>query len=94
MEKTNPLYQKNYPEWKKNVIRAIRVFSASFIPAFIVVLKGANITGIENYSELKELLIKILISAIFAGGVAGISSVFNMLRDMYPDSVFFAKIVL
>ncbi len=94
MEKTNPLYKKDYPEWKKNLWRALRTFFIAFLCSFVLIIKDIDITGIENLNALKEYLIKLVMSALVGGVSGGIKALFEWLRDKFPDNIILARLPL
>ena len=94
MEKTNPLYKKDYPEWKKILWRALRTFFIAFICSFFLVIKNIDITGIEDLDMLKEYLIKLVISALIGGVSGGVKALFDWLRDEFPDNIILARLPL
>ena len=82
MEETNPIYNPEYPDWKKNLWGALRAFVAGFIPIFGYLLTQVKIETLSN----KEDLVKFLTSLALASVVAGIIGLGKFLRDLYPDS--------
>lgn len=88
MEKTNPLYQENYPEWKKVLWGMLRAFVPSFLGMFGFLLTSVTAENFEN----KESLIKFVVSVAFGSLIAGLKGLGSYLRDLYPDSPVFAKL--
>lgn len=88
MEKTNPAYVKDYPEWKVVLWGAVRAFVASFIPTFGFMLSSVTV---ENF-ESKETLIKLGISVGLSSLVAGIVGLGKFLRNVFPDSEVLQKL--
>jgi len=88
MEKTNPLYQENYPEWKKNMWGMLRAFTTAFLPVFGAML---TLVEIDTFAD-KEVLIKFIVSVAVGSFVAGLRGIGSYLRDLYPDSPVFAKL--
>lgn len=88
MEKTNPLYQEDYPEYKKVLWGMLRSFVGSFIPVFGVMLTSVTV---ETFTD-REVLVKFIVSVAIASFVAGLKGIGSYLRDLYPDSPVFAKL--
>lgn len=88
MEKTNPAFVKDYPEWKVVLWGALRAFVASFVPTFGFMLTSVTV---ENFQS-KETLIKLAISVGLASVVAGIVGLGKFLRDLYPKSEVLQKL--
>lgn len=88
MDKNNPLYQKDYPEYKKLLWGMLRAFVTSFIPVFGFMLMGVTATDFAN----TENFIKLMVSLGLAGLVAGLVGVGKFLRDLYPESPVMAKL--
>ena len=82
MEKSNPVYIKDYPEWKKVLWGALRAFVASFIPVFGFLL--TNVT-VENFQS-KDTLVKLAVTVALSSVVAGIVGLGKYLRDLFPES--------
>lgn len=82
MDKKNPIYQKDYPEWKKNLWGIFRAFVGSFIPVFGALLTTVTV---EHFQD-KEVLIKLGVSILIASLTAGIVGVGKFLRDLCPQS--------
>jgi len=82
MDKKNPIYQKDYPEWKKNLWGMLRAFVGAFIPVFGTLL---TTVAVEHFQD-KEVLIKLGVSILIASLTAGIVGVGKFLRDLYPES--------
>lgn len=88
MEKTNPLYQEDYPEYKKVLWGMLRAFTTAFIPVFGAML---TLVEIETFTD-KEVLIKFIVSVAVGSFVAGLRGIGSYLRDLYPDSPILARL--
>lgn len=88
MEKTNPLYQKDYPEWKKNLWGMLRAFTTAFLPMFGFLLSSVTIETLQD----KEILVKFVVSVLFGSVVAGLRGLGSYLRDLYPDNTVLARL--
>lgn len=82
MDKNNPLYEKDYPSWKKNLWGMLRAFVGAFIPVFGTLLTTVTV---EHFQD-KATLIKLAVSIGIASLVAGIVGIGKFLRDLYPES--------
>jgi hypothetical protein len=82
MDKKNPLYQKDYPEYKKILWGAARAFIASFLPVFGLMLSSVTVDDFEN----KDALIKLGVSVAIASVTAGIVGLGKWIRDAFPES--------
>lgn len=88
MEKTNPLYQKDYPEWKKILWGMLRAFVPSFLGMFGFLLTSVTAEHFEN----KEALIKFIVSVAFGSLIAGLKGLGSYLRDLFPDNTVLARL--
>lgn len=88
MDKSNPLFVKEYPEWKKNLWGAGRAFVAAFIPMFGLMLISVEVQDFES----KERLIKLVTSIGLASIVAGIIGLGKFLRDVFPESTLVQRL--
>jgi hypothetical protein len=88
MDTKNPLYEKDYPEWKKRVWGAVRAFFGGFIATLGVMLISVSIDDLQNWDRIKDFVIPVAIAALTAG-IVGLG---KYLRDMYPDSPILARL--
>lgn len=85
MDKSNPLYEVNYEEWKKNLWGALRAFVAGFLASLSVHL--LTISG-DNIMDL-DWWLKIVLVGSLVGGIVGIG---KFLRDAFPESPILARL--
>lgn len=88
MEKTNPLYQKDYPEWKKVLWGVLRAFVGSFIPVFGLMLTSITV---DTFTD-REIFVKFFVSVAISSMSAGIVGIGKYLRDIFPDNEVLAKL--
>lgn len=88
MDTKNPLFEKDYPEWKKALWGAGRAFVASFIPTLGLMFINVEISDFAGWESLKDFLIPVAIAS-FTAGIVGLG---KFLRDMYPDSPIAARL--
>lgn len=81
-------FEKNYPDWKKNLWGVLRAFVASFLGTMGLMLTSVTV---ENFQS-RETLIKLLASVFVASVVAGIVGIGKFLRDLFPDSKVLQKL--
>jgi len=82
MEKTNKLFQAEYPSWKKNLWGAFRAFVGAFIAVMGFMLTTVTVETFES----RETLIKFLYALGISGIVGGLIGLGKFIRDIYPDS--------
>ena len=85
MDKSNPLYEVNYEDWKKNLWGALRAFVAGFLASLSVHL--LTISG-DNIMDL-DWWLKIVLVGSLVGGIVGIG---KFLRDAFPESPILARL--
>ena len=85
MDRTNPLFEKLYPNWKKNLWGALRAFVAGFLASLSVHL--LTISG-DNIMDL-DWWLKIVLVGSLVGGIVGIG---KFLRDAFPESPILARL--
>ena len=85
MDTTNPLFEKAYPEWKKNLWGALRAFVAGFISSLAIQLLSINGDSITD----ANWWIKIVLYGSLVGGIVGLG---KFLRDLYPESKVLARL--
>lgn len=83
-------FDKNYPNWKKNLWGMLRAFVASFLATMGLMLTSVTV---ENF-ESRETVIKLIISVALASLVAGLVGVGKFLRDIFPNSTILQKLPL
>ena len=88
MEKTNPLYEKEYPDWKKNLWGAFRAFFSSFLAVLGFMLTQIEVKDFEN----RDTVIKLVVSISLASLVGGLVAVGKFLRDLFPDNAIVQKL--
>jgi len=79
MDTKNPLFQKDYENWKKNLWGAGRAFFSGFISVLAVQLltiNGDHITDLDWW-------LKIVLISCLVGGFVGLG---KFLRDLFPES--------
>ena len=81
-------FDKQYPNWKKNVWGMIRAFVCSFLTTMGLMLTSVTV---ENF-ESKATLVKLIISIVVASVVSGLIGLGKFLRDLFPDSGIVQKI--
>lgn len=81
-------FEKNYPDWKKNLWGAGRAFVAAFIPVFGFMLTQVKIETLSNREDLTKFVISLCLSSV----VAGIIGLGKFLRDLFPDSAVVQKL--
>jgi len=79
MDKSNPLYVKDYPEWKKNLWGAGRAFFAGFVSVLAIQLMSMN--G-DHLVDLGWWL-NIVLTSSLVGGLVGLG---KFLRDIFPEN--------
>lgn len=85
MDKNNPLYQENYPDWKKNLWGALRAFVDGFLGALATFLLTLNEDNLLN----TNWWLKVVLTGCFVGGLLGLG---KFLRDMFPESPVLARL--
>ena len=81
-------FEKEYPDWKKNLWGAFRAFVAAFLPVFGLMLTKVEITDFQD----KETLVKLCTSIGVASVVAGIVGLGKFIRDLFPESSIIQKL--
>ena len=85
MDRTNPLFDKAYPEWKKTLWGALRAFVAGFVGALATFLLTAN--G-DNVMDTNWWLRIVLVGSM-VGGIIGLG---KFLRSTFPASTILARL--
>lgn len=85
MDRLNPLFEKAYPDWKKNLWGALRAFVAGFLGALATFLLTANGDSILD----KDWWLRIVLVGSLVGGIVGLG---KFLRDAFPESPILAKL--
>ena len=88
MEKSNPLFVKDYPEYKRILWGALRAFVAAFIPVMGYMLMSATAEDFSCWENARIFLLPIAIAS-FAAGVVGLG---KWLRDLFPQSALVQRI--
>lgn len=82
MDKKNPIYQKDYPEWKRILWGMLRAFVSTFIPVFGFMLSSVTLETLQD----KDVLIKFVVTLVLSSLSAGLVGIGKYLRDLYPES--------
>jgi len=85
MDTRNPLFEKSFPDWKKNLWGALRAFVAGFISSLAIQLLSINGDSITD----ANWWIKIVLYGSLVGGIVGLG---KFLRDLYPESKVLARL--
>lgn len=85
MDRENPLFEKEYPEWKKSLWGALRAFVAGFLSSFAVFLLTINGDSILDVNWW----LRIVLVGSLVGGLIGLG---KFLRDKYPESAVLARL--
>jgi len=83
-------FDKNYPDWKKNLWGILRAFVAAFLATMGLMLTSVTVDNFQS----KETIIKLLASIFVASLAAGIVGIGKFLRDLFPDSKVLQKLPL
>ena len=83
-------FDKNYPNWKKNLWGMGRAFVGSFVATMALMLTSVTV---ENF-QTKDTIIKLIVSICVASVSAGLVGVGKFLRDLFPDSQIAQKLPL
>lgn len=85
MDKKNPLFEKDFPNWKKNLWGALRAFVAGFLSSlavFLLTINGESLVDIDWW--LRIVLVGSLVGGLIALG--------KFLRDTFPESTILARL--
>ena len=85
MDKKNILFNKEFPDWKKNLWGALRAFVGGFLGSlatFLLTINGE--TALDTDWWLRMVLV-----GSFVGGFIALG---KFLRDMFPESTLIARI--
>lgn len=85
MDSKNPLFEKAYPDWKKNLWGALRAFVAGFLGALATFLLTANSDNVLD----KEWWLRIVLVGSMVGGIIGLG---KFLRTTFPTSTILARL--
>lgn len=85
MEKSNPLFTKDYPEWKKNLWGAGRAFVGGFLGALATFLLTLNADTILD----KDWWLRMVLVGCFVGGFIALG---KFLRDLFPENAVLARL--
>ena len=88
MDKNNPVFVKDYPEWKKILWGAGRAFIAAFIPVMGFMLMGATSEDFSCWENARIFLLPVGLAS-FTAGVVGLG---KFLRDIFPESAVVQRI--
>jgi len=88
MEKSNPLFEKAYPQYKVILWGMLRAFMGAFISTAALMFTAVSIEDFKS----KETLIELLTSVAVAGIAAGVVGLGKFLRDTFPESEVAARL--
>jgi len=85
MDTKNPAYEANYPDWKKNLMGALRAFMGGFLGALATFLLTLNEENLLN----KDWWLRMVLVGCIAGGIVAVG---KFLRDLFPENPILAKL--
>lgn len=81
-------FDKEYPNWKKNLWGAVRAFFGGFFSAMAVLLIATPQDTFTSLENIKNWLVPIGVGAL-TGGFVGLG---KFLRDIFPNSQILQKL--
>lgn len=83
-------FDKQYPNWKKNLWGAVRAFFGGFLGSIAILFVATPPDTFTTVENLKNWIVPIATGAL-AGGIVGLG---KFLRDLFPESTVLQKIPL